>query len=394
MTLDCDSRLSTLDFRLLTVAVLLLCLSTVAVHAQTTDRARTEAQARRASERLQALQREAEELAARERSLLIDLRRLEVERDLKTETLKQIEADLTVVATQLGDTTTRIQRLEAQESAQRPVLETRLAEIYKLGEGGYVRMLFSIGDMKEIARAYRMVAAVSALDRQRALEHRQNLDALRKERLALEQRGSEVMRLQQEARAARADADRAALSRSRLIAQIDARRDLMAELAGELQAAQQRLQQTLGAISSGAPRAASDAAALPIKPFQGDLDWPAGGRLISRFGRQGNSVSSAAAQNGVQIGTQEGSAVRAVHDGTVAYAAPFTGYGNLVIVDHGTQIYSMYGQLGSITVARGARIDRGQALGTAGRVLAGTPGLYFEMRVDGKPVDPLEWLRK
>jgi septal ring factor EnvC (AmiA/AmiB activator) len=203
-----------------------------------------------------------------------------------------------------------------------------------------------------------------------------------------------MTRLRQDARVARADADRAALSRSRLIAQIDARRDLMAELAGELQAAQQRLQQTLGAISSGAPRAASDAAALPIKPFQGDLDWPASGRLMSRFGRQGNSVSSAAAQNGIQIGTQEGSVVRAVHDGTVAYAAPFTGYGNLVIVDHGTQTYSMYGQLGSMTVARGGRIDRGQAIGTAGRVLAGTPGLYFEMRVDGEPVDPLEWLRK
>jgi septal ring factor EnvC (AmiA/AmiB activator) len=115
---------------------------------------------------------------------------------------------------------------------------------------------------------------------------------------------------------------------------------------------------------------------------------------MSRFGRQGNSVSSAAAQNGIQIGTQEGSVVRAVHDGTVAYAAPFTGYGNLVIVDHGTQTYSMYGQLGSMTVARGGRIDRGQAVGTAGRVLAGTPGLYFEMRVDGEPVDPLEWLRK
>jgi septal ring factor EnvC (AmiA/AmiB activator) len=203
-----------------------------------------------------------------------------------------------------------------------------------------------------------------------------------------------MTRLRQDARVARADADRAALSRSQLIAQIDARRDLMAELAGELQAAQQRLQQTLGAISSGAPRAASDAAALPIKPFQGDLDWPASGRLMSRFGRQGNSVSSAAAQNGIQIGMQEGSVVRTVHDGTVAYAAPFTGYGNLVIVDHGTQTYSMYGQLGSMTVARGARIDRGQAIGTAGRVLAGMPGLYFEMRVDGKPVDPLEWLRK
>ena len=77
-----------------------------------------------------------------------------------------------------------------------------------------------------------------------------------------------------------------------------------------------------------------------------------------------------------------------------AFAGPFTGYGNLVIVDHGAQTFSLYGQLGAPQVERGARVERGQAVGTAGRILAGIPGMYFEMRVDGKPVDPLEWLKK
>ena len=64
------------------------------------------------------------------------------------------------------------------------------------------------------------------------------------------------------------------------------------------------------------------------------------------------------------------------------------------IVDHGGQIYSLYGQLASTELGNGAKVERGDVLGTAGRVLAGIPGMYFEMRVDGKPVDPLEWLRK
>jgi septal ring factor EnvC (AmiA/AmiB activator) len=54
----------------------------------------------------------------------------------------------------------------------------------------------------------------------------------------------------------------------------------------------------------------------------------------------------------------------------------------------------LYGQLAAPQVERGARIDRGNVVGTAGRILAGIPGMYFEMRVDGKPVDPLEWLKK
>ena len=116
--------------------------------------------------------------------------------------------------------------------------------------------------------------------------------------------------------------------------------------------------------------------------------------MLTPFGRRGSSVSRAPAQTGVQFAAEEGSPVRAVHDGTVAFAGPFTGYGNLVIVDHGAQTFSLYGQLGAPQVERGAKVERGDSVGTAGRILAGIPGMYFEMRVDGKPVDPLEWLKK
>jgi septal ring factor EnvC (AmiA/AmiB activator) len=114
---------------------------------------------------------------------------------------------------------------------------------------------------------------------------------------------------------------------------------------------------------------------------------------MSRFG-QGAASALATSPNGIQISVAEGTAIHAVHDGTVAFAGPFSGYGNLVIVDHGAQTFSLYGQLGATQTERGARVDRGDTVGLAGRVMSGFPGLYFEMRVDGKPVDPLEWLKK
>jgi murein hydrolase activator len=362
--------------------------------AQAPDRARTEALARRATARLQALQREADALAAQERSLLVDLRRLEVERDLKTETLRQIDADLDQIARDLGDASRQIEALETQERAQLPGLNARLVEMYKLGNAGYLRLLLTVEDLRELGRAYRMVSALAVLDRQRVTDHRRRLEALRAARAALEQRSATMAALQGEARTARAAIERAALARSQLIAQIDARRDLTAELAGELQTAQQRLQQALGSMGGAGAGAGSEAPSLPIRPFRGDLDWPVAGRLAGRFGARGGSpVASTIARNGVEIAAAAGASVRAVHEGTVAFADSFTGYGNLVVIDHGSQAYSLYGQLSSIGVERGARVDRGQPIGTAGRVLAGTPGIYFELRVDGKPVDPIEWLK-
>ncbi len=365
-----------------------------ALGAQTSDRARTESQARRANERLVALQSEADALAREQRSLLVDLRRLEVERDLRAEQLKQIEGDAQTVARELGNTANQIDALEEETTASRPMLAARMVELYKLGGAGYVRLLLNVSDLKEFGRAYRMVGALAAIDRQRIERHKQNLGQLRMAHTALEQKRTEMATLEQAAQTARVATERAALARAELLTQIDRRRDLTAELASELQSAQIKLQQTLGAINAGVPRASTDGSALPIRPFRGDLEWPVTGRMLTPFGRRSSRVSSVPAPAGVQFSVAEGSPVRAVHDGTVAYTGPFTGYGILVIVDHGAQTFSLYGQLAAPQVARGANVERGQVIGTAGRILAGIPGIYFEMRVDGKPVDPLEWLKK
>ena len=376
---------------LVTAAV--VTAASVAVAGQAPDRARAESQARRVNERLITLQREADALAKQQRSLLGDLRRFEVERDLKSEQLRQIEADAQKVGRELGNTGNQIAELEEATEASRPLLEARMVELYKLGGAGYVRMLFNVSDLKEVGRAYRMVAAVAAIDRHRAEEHRQNLERLRAAYASLEARRTEMAKLRQAAAAARTAAERAANARTQLIAEIDRRRDLTAELAGELQEAQVKLQHTLS-TNSGSSSSARDESPLPIRPFRGALDWPVPGRMLTPFGQRGAGVARAPAQTGVQFAAEEGSPVRAVHDGTVVFVGPFTGYGNLVILDHGAQTFSVYGQLAEPQVERGARLERGQVIGAAGRILAGIPGMYFEMRVDGKPVDPLEWLKK
>ena len=76
-----------------------------------------------------------------------------------------------------------------------------------------------------------------------------------------------------------------------------------------------------------------------------------------------------------------------------AFAGPFAGYGNLVIVDHGAQTYSLYGNLKEVALTKGAALTRGDLIGTVGVATTGATGLYFELRVDGRPVDPLQWLR-
>jgi len=378
-------------------ALAVFALAGVGVSAQSpADTSQTRELARRAAARITALQHEADALASRERTLLDDLRRLEVERDLRTEKYEQGERDLARIQQDLGTISTLIDQLEARSRAQAPALASRMVELYKLGKAGYARLLLSVDDLREAGRAYRFVSALQQLDGQRVAEHGRTLADLRSAEATLEQRRRQRLVVQDQVGVAKLAAAKAAASQAALIQQIDQRRDLAAQLMGELQTAQQKLQQRLTTLAQGVhPGSATALAALPLRPFRGDLDWPLDGRVLATFGRQRyERFNTAIVSNGIRIAAAPGTPVRAIHEGTVVFAEPFTGFGNLVIVDHGGQAFTMYGTLSTLTVAPGTVVVSGQDVGTSGASPDGVASIYFELRVDGKPVDPLQWLKK
>lgn len=372
---------------------LLVCLSLLtALAAQPGGQSPAPDPATRAAERIRALQREADELLARERTLLEELRKLEVERQLKVEEVAKFDREAAETERKLAATARRHAALKQNADQQRPDVEARLVQLYKLGSGGYWRLLLDVDDLRSMGRAYRTASAMTSLDKLRVLQHQQTLEALAAERAALQTRSRELAGQRESARKARAALDRAVASRNALVDTIDQRRDLNAQLAGELQSAQERLQTSVGELPEAL---AAAAVSLPIRPFQGALPWPARGTLRSRFGRQpGTGAGAAVVRNGIELLVADGSPVRAVHEGAVAFAGSFTGYGNLVIVDHGDRSYSLYGHLASVEVGTGQRVDVQAPLGTSGRNPAGTPALYFELRIDGIAVDPLQWLKR
>jgi septal ring factor EnvC (AmiA/AmiB activator) len=355
------------------------------------ERDRAAAAAKRAEDRLQTLRKEADALAAQQRTLLADLRRLELERQISVEQLAKVERESKDLQRQLDAAEAKAAVLAETAAAQLPDIEARLVQLYKMGRAGYWRLLLSVDDLQAIGRTYRTVSTLNAIDRARVNEHYATLDALARERKTLQERATQLEALAAEAARARAAADRAVAARAALVDSIDARRDLNAQLTGELQDAQAKLQASMSQIEGG--RAAPPALALRL--FQGDLPWPVRGPVLRPFGRQPSSrFGTAIVRNGMEIGVPEGQPVRTVHEGTVAFADPFEGYGNLVIVDHGARAYSLYGYLGALGVNRGQHLDAQAAVGTGGRNPAGNPALYFELRVDGAAVDPLQWLKK
>jgi septal ring factor EnvC (AmiA/AmiB activator) len=357
----------------------------LALVAQDAPARRGRTQAERATERIRTLQREAEALVAKESQLLVELRKLELDRQIKVEELASIERQQQDTSRQLNDASARADALKKVADSDRPDIEARLAHLYRLGRAGYWRLLLDVDDLRSLGRVYRTAAAMTHLDRERIQSHKRTLDALVEERRTLQAKSAQLATLGEQAARARAALDQAVQSRTALVASIDARRDLNAQWTSELEAAQQRLQSSVTALDANA--------SLPLRPFQGALPWPVRGAVSSRFGRQPSSrFGTSIVRNGVEVSCPEGQAVRVVHEGVVAFAGQFTGYGNLVIVEHGERAFSLYGHLSSIQVAQGEHLPAQAPIGRSGLNPNGTAALYFELRVDGKPVDPLQWL--
>ena len=138
------------------------------------------------------------------------------------------------------------------------------------------------------------------------------------------------------------------------------------------------------AVTESAPAAKPDAPAAAAPPT---AQWlcPAAGTVIDGFDAPRNK--------GIDIGGIEGAAVKAAADGEVVHVgSALRGYGNLVIIRHPGDYVTAYGHNRKILVTQGQQVKRGQQIAELGRTDADRPKLHFEIRHQGKPLDPVKYL--
>ncbi|HTH26342.1 MAG TPA: peptidoglycan DD-metalloendopeptidase family protein [Vicinamibacterales bacterium] len=358
----------------------------LSIHAQSDPKSQSD----RITARIKALQAESDKLAAQARTVFGELRRLEIDREIKQAELAKTDTELARVTADRDRAERRLKALEATRIAETPGIRERLVELSKHGRAGYVQLLLASNDVRALGRMARGVAAVAQIDRVRLETHRRILAAERDALNDLDQKYDMVEALQKDAAKARAAVVAAVAARNKMIENLDRERDLAAQYVVELQHAQLQLEEKLATAEAG-----SSVVALPIRPFKGDLPWPITGDVSTRFGRQSSGrFGTSIVRNGIEVTAAEGTAATAVHEGTVAYAAPFSGFGTLVIVDHGKAAFTLYGHLRDASVSAGTNVSRGTPLGHVGLSPSGGAALYFEVRIDGRPVDPLQWLAR
>ncbi len=366
------------------VALFILLLATTAP-AQRTDLDRIRTDITRLRARLDEVRRQAQSAARQLEEVELELGIRTHELELASAAEARLAADQQAIETQIAALVPRIAR-------QKDDLRKRLVALYRLGGLSYVRMFLALDENQNPVEAMSMLSYLVTRDshlvtrfqsaraqlavRRRQLAERQV--RLRETRAIVETRRQAVI-------AAREQQQRVVTRLRTEESGTEAQLSALEEKARRLQ----RLVDVLSQQQRGVMTA------LDIRSVQGALAWPVQGKVIERFGRQRNpKFATFTVNNGLKIEAVPGAQVRAVFQGTVLFSQWFKGYGNLIILDHGNRVFTLYGNLKAPAVAVGDRIATGQPIAGVGESEDASSGhLYFEVRQDNKPEDPQKWLR-
>lgn len=334
---------------------------------------------------IETLQGRLSSVRKQETSLEDRLGRVKVELALQQAELREATTALELATARTEATEAKIDELEEALANLRDDLRRRLAGLARLGRHGYLRLFFALSPDNDFLPAIRQLRFLLRRDRIALDRYDATRIELTGERERLLQEKEQAVTWQERERERH---DALVLVRRRhegLIQQVARERRRLAQRTLALQDKERKLARLIGSLIEEGQKGL---AGSPIQEFRGVLDWPARGELIGRFGpRRDPRYKTEVPHNGLDLAVDDDTEVFSIFPGEVLYSAEFEGYGPMVVVHHPGRVFSLYAGLHELRTAKGDVVSLGDVLGLA------TGTLYFEIRVENQPEDPLHWLR-
>ena len=344
------------------------------------------------------LRADLENLDRQERSLVNEMDRLSVQSAISGRELARLGLMRGRAGAELDQTRLQLQARRADVRREEEGLAAQLRTAYEVGRSREIRLALSLDEPVDVMRAIayldvmarRQSGMVASLNQGRA-----EMEALERA-LQVQSASLEELTKQERARAGELEEIR---SRSRsLLESTRSERESHRRAIGELTRAAEELEQAIVAGDAGGALAGpTSAPPIDVERLRGAMEWPVPGEIASGFGDiKDVRFGTVTPHPGIDIRTTPGEQVKSILPGRVVFSRRFSGYGNSVLVDHGGHYLSVYARLAFVGVVEGQEVLTGQTLGTAADSAfdGGPPTIYFELRQQGRAVDPAGWLKR
>jgi len=318
----------------------------------------------------------------------------QIELRYEKEKIETHRADL-----QLRRTARRIELKEREKKAleidierSKQNIETVLRILYKFGGNATIKLFIRVDNFDQLFKNYRLFMSLIDYNAGEIQRVKKNIIALDQVKRDLQGQYDRILKLKRSKEASLRQIANLKFEKLDLIGRINQDRSRFVQLLEELRREAGRLNEFM----SRDENAQVPMISIDLSPLKGRLEWPLKGRVISSFGRMKSTrFDTYIFNDGIEIQPLGKDKILAIYQGEVVYAEYFKGYGNLIIIRHAKNFHSLYGHCEKILVKKGDWVQRGDHIALAGDT-GSTLGksLYFGIREDLKPQNPLIWLKK
>ncbi len=338
-----------------------------------------------------------EQLKKSEESILSTVSKMDEELELTQRLLKALKNKEKLISEEIDKTERVMVLLEERKQERSKILNRRLREVYKKGRMHSLEILLTSKTFIDAIKRFEYLTIIAEQDKRVYNE----LIALKKElnlkkqflRTNLEEIKKINVEAEREAQFLLAKKN----EKNTMLESVKEQRTKQEQLTKEIEASTRRITGLIARLEKERKeREKTEGAHNYFEKVAGDIKWPCKGQVISTFGNQVNpKYGTTVKNNGIDIKAPLGTPVHSVAKGKVVYNDRFLGYGNVVLLDHGKGYYSLYAHLQEIRVNLKDVVEKDQVVGTVGDTgsLEG-PKLHFEIRENGKPVNPVPFLKK
>ncbi|MGA1845173.1 MAG: murein hydrolase activator EnvC family protein [bacterium] len=326
----------------------------------------------------------------RESSIMEQLDAIDKELEKKRRELAIYESNLVHNRKKKREIEEQLLEIEKGVAEKLDYLKGRLRAIYKSGGIGLMKVIFSADSVDQLIQSMTLMRYIAQSDAKGVAELRRQRELYCARTQELEEYASRVNSYKEQASRKKGMLERQQRERNALLESVRRNKKRQIALLNGLERQSEEIRRLIERWGTG------KAADGDFTAFKGQLIWPVEGKVLVPFGLHHDPrLDRKILNNGIDIGAPLGSDILSVGAGKIAYAGWFLGYGKLIIIDHGNGYTTIYAHTLEIAVQEGQRIKGGERIGSVGDThsIRGAE-LYFEIRHNGQPCDPLVWLSR
>lgn len=349
-------------------------------------------------EELDAHQKEIVSITEKETTVISELETLNFSLNDARQTVFLIQKDILKIDQLINENSDRSMELSKKIMNNEKYVSQRIVALYKLNQLGKFNLLASTDSLydffhqkialEKILHQDEMVLEMLQKNQNMLSLVRQNLNAQKEKKNVLEKRlNVQIQEMAQKRQ-----------KRAQLLNEIRQKKALTLAAIESLKQSAEALDTTFSDFKKENPgkHPYADSSAQAFTDLKGLLIMPVNGKIVEFFGPYTNTEFNLVNfRSGINIRAERGEPILAVYKGRTLYASWFKGYGNMVIIDHGDHYYTLYAHAEELFKKKGDPVEAGEVIATVGDTGSmAEPGLHFEVRYHGKPIDPAAWINK